>query len=287
MNKIEQLELAIKIIKAKEAGTPIKWERKKHGDWTQPTETCSPAWAVTNGFEIRIKPWKLGREINGHVLPDGKEWSASADDPWTEEDLPPPWRPAMVGEVGPFESQWKGVVSGAISWRTASLDENAPVPAGRKYRTTRPIPKPSILTDEQKAAGWIEWHGGENPIPGKQCEVLLKRAYARTTRSENWSWTHHGNYADIIAYRVVQPEYVDLGPEDFPPGSVLNSGADTSVPWMMVTNIDSNGVCFGWNEGIHSKSYSALHYEGWKANRSLAAGKWNPNAGEPCRKEKV
>jgi hypothetical protein len=58
--------------------------------------------------------------------------------------------------------------------------------------------------------GWIDWHGGENPVPGLVVQVQWRDQSARYTPddescSDEWKWGHHDMYCDIIAYRVVTP----------------------------------------------------------------------------------
>lgn len=60
-------------------------------------------------------------------------------------------------------------------------------------------------------AGWIEWSGGENPVPGQSVEVRLRNAeeveldvfeaFAIPIRSDGQAWAHGGGPFDIIAYR--------------------------------------------------------------------------------------
>ena len=62
---------------------------------------------------------------------------------------------------------------------------------------------------------WIEWHGGENPVPGAMVEVKLRMddggpRHEPTASSDRYRWNHlktddHASNADIIAYRVVSP----------------------------------------------------------------------------------
>jgi len=62
--------------------------------------------------------------------------------------------------------------------------------------------------------GWIEWSGGENPMPGQAVEVMFRDLYevnaedrARATRhSSNVSWKHWGTSSDIIAFRPAHRE---------------------------------------------------------------------------------
>ena len=56
--------------------------------------------------------------------------------------------------------------------------------------------------------GWIEWEGGENPVPGKKVEFKLRGlpSHVQTLDSNHLHWWLHppyDNYSDIVAYRVV------------------------------------------------------------------------------------
>jgi hypothetical protein len=65
--------------------------------------------------------------------------------------------------------------------------------------------------------GWIEWHGGENPVPGQRVDVRFRDGFIphQTSRSEEWDWSHNsperrmaGGADDIVAYRLAlrQPD---------------------------------------------------------------------------------
>jgi len=65
--------------------------------------------------------------------------------------------------------------------------------------------------------GWIEWHGGENPVPGKV--VNLRWLGLAGDDKAEWSsdeqdWPHVGSGHDIIAYRVVTPAPEAPAPSD-------------------------------------------------------------------------
>lgn len=75
----------------------------------------------------------------------------------------------------------------------------------------------SIITREQYEAalaakndGWIEWGGGECPVPG-DTEVLIKCKsegawdFRRKQRADGVSWTHNDSALDVIAYRLHKP----------------------------------------------------------------------------------
>jgi hypothetical protein len=61
--------------------------------------------------------------------------------------------------------------------------------------------------------GWIEWHGGECPIPdAKAGEFEYKYSNDSVYSDENANdldW-YHGEYGDIIAYRFIEQEGSDL-----------------------------------------------------------------------------
>src|SRR6266851_3295783 len=57
------------------------------------------------------------------------------------------------------------------------------------------------------SAGWIEWHGGECPVPvGESFEYRLRNGTGngplRTPTA--WNWEHHGDQYDIVAYRLTE-----------------------------------------------------------------------------------
>ena len=61
-------------------------------------------------------------------------------------------------------------------------------------------------TPAADADGWIEWNGGECPV-AVGTRVMIKfrdGGSVRLPSPESLMWTHEGNSADIIAYRVVQ-----------------------------------------------------------------------------------
>ena len=64
---------------------------------------------------------------------------------------------------------------------------------------------------------WIEWSGGENPVPGKMVDLMFASDnWCRGGPSENYNWTHgRGHGLDIIAYR----------PSDTPASAAKGEGA--------------------------------------------------------------
>ena len=54
------------------------------------------------------------------------------------------------------------------------------------------------------ADGWVEWHGGNCPVPGHVSVDVRFRGGGKETSwtAGRWYWTHHGGRNDIVAYRV-------------------------------------------------------------------------------------
>lgn len=55
--------------------------------------------------------------------------------------------------------------------------------------------------------GWIEWNGGECPVPGPtkvQVKVGMGTEISGVLPARDWCWKHDGNLKDIIAYKVVE-----------------------------------------------------------------------------------
>ena len=53
--------------------------------------------------------------------------------------------------------------------------------------------------------GWIEWRGGECPVPAETLVWIKFRDGSVTnyiSKAEGWEWEHHGSVGDIIAYKV-------------------------------------------------------------------------------------
>ena len=55
-------------------------------------------------------------------------------------------------------------------------------------------------------ANWIEWKGGPNPAPGKKVDVQFRGGEGYLSESDFLHWAHKGNYGDLIAYRLAEPE---------------------------------------------------------------------------------
>ncbi len=68
------------------------------------------------------------------------------------------------------------------------------------------------LHPAQDADGWIEWKGGECPVDVDAlvcCKWRSGKASITAYRAGSLSWRHNGNAADVIAYRLHEPEQVE------------------------------------------------------------------------------
>lgn len=62
--------------------------------------------------------------------------------------------------------------------------------------------------------GWIEWGGGENPVPGATVEFRLRDTDSCEAEANFLRWDHKGVSGDIVAYRVTK-EASSPNPEPF------------------------------------------------------------------------
>lgn len=62
--------------------------------------------------------------------------------------------------------------------------------------------------------GWIEWEGGENPVPGATVEFRLRDTDSCEAEANFLRWDHKGVSGDIVAYRVTE-EASSPNPEPF------------------------------------------------------------------------
>jgi len=76
-------------------GKPWEMRSSENVEWGLASDGANPMDVMRVGFQIRLKPWGLGRSINGHTLPDGAEWHRQD---FTEDMLPDRYRPLMDGE---------------------------------------------------------------------------------------------------------------------------------------------------------------------------------------------
>lgn len=58
-----------------------------------------------------------------------------------------------------------------------------------------------------KDDGWIEWHGGDCPVPaGTKVDLRFREMEdSCNVFAHVWSWISLGSHADIVAYRIAEP----------------------------------------------------------------------------------
>ena len=264
MNTVEQLKIATQIEESKQAGNPIEWDFKTpNGDWTSAHTTYgTPIYAIHSGCEIRLKPWTLGRSINGHTLPDGAAWHRQD---WTREMLPAGYRPLILGE-SIINGDEMADSSYRPNWSAQVIPEGGIIYEGWMirylYRTTRPIPLPDKWAKEKAAFA-----------EGKVIQ-------SRWTKSDSLYWSDNLGpvWLDEHEYRIKpEPVMVELGPEDVPIGSAVKSKDWADSVWAMVNWVGATGINIATKDGW--KNYSDLRQDGWLIHRPSKPGIW-----EKCEK---
>jgi len=217
------------------------------------------------------EPWTLSRQLPGfRALRDEEEWHRLD---FTKEMLEGGWRPLLCNEPA-HQEDWIELIGGV--WVSDSCDVGFPMQRSHlRTRTKRPLP---ILTPQQIAEGWIEWHGGPKPAPGKRVSLLLRDGSkgAVNQPSEELVWSHltGASYIkdpEIIAYRVIELKRVPLGPDDVRCGDELKMKTSNRHE---ITMVSFDGVSVS-NFGF--RSWAQLQ-DGWLIRRRDSA------TFEPCIK---
>jgi len=145
--------------------------------------------------------------------------------------------------------------------------------------------KPTIA-DQLHLAGQIE----QARIDGKPVEWQY---YSQS--DEAWIDSISGSPGGFVAdkYEIrLKPalKQVPLGPEDVPPGSVLNVKAD-DFGYRTPVLVAREGVVVASmraddeNSAVNARTWWELMAEGWQINTSIPlTGKWDPNAWTACFK---
>lgn len=107
------------------------------------------------------------------------------------------------------------------------------------------------MTSTGNSDGWIEWHGGENPVPGKVVECRLAATGIPdmppiASECMNWAGDIPGA-ASIIAYRVVTPTTALEGPH---PCQSCGPGVRTGLPGNACEN------CMGTGEDPEASAWA-------------------------------
>lgn len=60
------------------------------------------------------------------------------------------------------------------------------------------------LQKQERGDGWIDWRGGECPVPANsRVDIKFRDGDIGLAQSANWDWSHLGYRSDIIAYRII------------------------------------------------------------------------------------
>lgn len=101
------------------------------------------------------------------------------------------------------EQEW----AAAHSWHDLSASMRAPY----ERRAAEALALADAIRAKMRAAqdaqaGWIEWIGGERPVPGETRVDLRLRdgsCYSHAAASM-FRWEHYDPYWDIITYRIIK-----------------------------------------------------------------------------------
>ncbi|UVX31638.1 hypothetical protein S13e_00052 [Klebsiella phage VLCpiS13e] len=161
----------------------------------------------------------------------------------------------------------------------------------------------AIITREQyeaalaaKNEGWIEWGGGECPVPG-DTDVLIKCKSEgawdcrRKQRADEVSWTHDDSALDVIAYRLHKPQEVAHTEEEQETDLNECIGQDSSTAWS-VRWLPSAGCECEYQYKVHGSEWCSFECVavdgnaafGWSNNTPIAL-QLNTHNFRPMRSE--
>lgn len=83
---------------------------------------------------------------------------------------------------------------------TGDVDSGAHTAGGRKVM----VKCECQFEQQEQGDGWIEWRGGECPVPANsRVDIKFRDGDIGLEQSANWDWIHLGYRSDIIAYRII------------------------------------------------------------------------------------
>jgi len=95
-----------------------------------------------------------------------------------------------------------------LQWQ-ASKFNGAATPTRREVATSGPLAEAAPPSKPATQAGeWIEWKGGECPIPDDALHQVCFRDGVKSGIDDtpaDWGWSHSGSSSDIVAYRLLTP----------------------------------------------------------------------------------
>ena len=103
-------------------------------------------------------------------------------------------REAMAKGLSSYD--WKAAPRGEIigTWASHLLES-----------AEQPQPEPAAPQAEDD--GWIEWNGGDCPVPPRaEIKLGFRDGFeGSSTSPDDLRWDHAGSNGDIIAYKVIKP----------------------------------------------------------------------------------
>lgn len=117
--------------------------------------------------------------------------------------------PSGLSEIG-VDINWLEKVCDHFDAREAEFAAAPALPvagglgsSSPKSDDTQPVAETPGVGDDD----WIEWAGGENPVPGQMVEARFRGGATEVDLSDDWYWQHSGCHSDLVAYRLAaQPK---------------------------------------------------------------------------------
>ncbi len=260
----QTLKEIAEVLLAIDAGKPWEYRYSSTDEWMSPgtlhADVRRPL-RVIRDCHIRIKPWQLP------APPAGRKWHR---EDWTEEMLSGGWRPLLLNE--PVASGDMMVRCGGVEWFQPLYSVGAP-PDDPNYfcRTRRPLPPFQMPPCPE----WTRYHNPDGlPDAGAGYRFLtvleINTAPDLPFMRDMWwssgKWTQaHINSLCVptTTYRCAwdapfpakpAPKAVPLGPEDVPPGSVIQGAGELDSPgWCLVTSCSRTGIRLWRHSADHQK----------------------------------
>lgn len=237
-----------------------QWEfLTRQGNWTTPLINASPLYYLQNAHAIRIKPAEL----------DADGWI-----PWSGGECPVPSGTSV--EVRFPDDDTDIQIACKFRWKHSW---NPPMGGDIiAYRLHKPEP-------EQQ----FDPHPNRAEVEAGIAQGMKWQFRHKNSPSEHWrnGISPHPAWFANVEYRLApEPEYIPLGPDDVPPGSVLRSSY-WNYGEHVTPSVFPGVVCWANTSGNVCLTYADLSKHDWQINRSLPlTGKWDPTAWEPCKKLK-